>query len=204
MPLDDWIDSTRIPAYLFPDDKVRLWDELRDFPRGVNYFASQPLAVEFLQGDAWEGFELLDFATGNRKVVRGIILSNTCDISPENSRDVPPNVVFAPIVNLAKYLQLLSDNGKSKQSTNSFLETLKRQEITSAFYIPSAEGVEESIVLFDQLSSHPFSHFNSTTRRILFRLGQFGHYLLLIKLSIHFCRFQEKVNRYGGDVVPSD
>lgn len=196
MSLEDWIGS-KVPSYLFPADKHQLLSEIRSFRTNSNYFTSLSLGVELLQGDAWEGFELLDFTTGNRKVVKGVILSNTCDISAENSRDVVPNVLFAPLVDLSKYVKILQTAGKSEESTKSLVESLRRQEVTSAFYVPGTGELAESIVILDQISSHPVTHFLETTRRRLFRLGQFGHYLFLIKLSIHFCRFQEGVNRYG-------
>lgn len=201
MPLEDWIGS-KVPSYLFPADKHQLLSEIRSFPENTNYFTSLPLGVELLQGDAWEGFELFDFATSQRKVVKGLILSNTCDISPENPRDVVPNVVFAPLIDLSKYLHVLKVSGRSVESTDSLVGSLRRQEVTSAFYVPRWGDLAESIVLLDQISSHPVTHFLGTKRRCRFRLGQFAHYLLLIKLSIHFCRFQENVNRYG--TVPSN
>ncbi len=39
------------------------------------------------------------------KPVPGMILSNTCDIDLTNVRNFPSQVVYAPIINLAKYKQ---------------------------------------------------------------------------------------------------
>ncbi len=36
-----------------------------------------------LQGDGWRGFQLFLFDSGERRSVRGVVLSNSCDVDPE-------------------------------------------------------------------------------------------------------------------------
>lgn len=55
---------------------------------------------EMLQGDGWRGFQLFMFDPGDRRSVRGLVLSNSCNVDPDNPRDVPARVVFAPLVNV--------------------------------------------------------------------------------------------------------
>ena len=107
-----------LPSYLTPENKAELFSELKKFPNNFNYYLC-PHKETYLQGDAWRGFVAINFHTQESKMVSGVIISNSCDITPEN---------------------------------------------------PS-------------------------TKERLFVLNQFGFYLFLIKLSIHFTRFQEDVNR---------
>jgi len=75
---------------------------------------------------------------------------------------------------------------------------IKRQEITNAFYLPKKEHIiEESIVLLDNVNSCKVDYF--TERGIkgirLFTLSDYGFYLFIFKLSIHFTRVREDVER---------
>ena len=55
--------------------------------------------------------------------------------------------------------------------------------------------MEESSALFGDVRSQPLDHFMAGDRSLLFRLSDFGFYLFLFKLSIHFTRMLEGVER---------
>jgi len=148
-------------------------------------------------GDGWQGFIAINFHTGQRKDVSGVILSNSCDVSTDNSRSLPVNIVFAPLVSLSQYEQLLLANGKSSAQVGSQFNEIRNQKVTSMFYLPRLSGViEESIILLDDIHVHPLRDFLEVSHEPLFQLNQFAFYLFLIKLSIHFCRFQEDIQRF--------
>ena len=50
-----------------------------------------------------------------KKHVSGIIFSNTCDAAYENKRELPTNIVFAPVMKLASYITLLERAGLDKE-----------------------------------------------------------------------------------------
>ena len=86
-----------------PAQKV-LVSELKSLIDGADrgYFipaGSDGYKTEMLQGDGWRGFQIFSFKSGNVNAARGIVLSNSCDVSAENARVLPPKLTFAPIVN---------------------------------------------------------------------------------------------------------
>jgi hypothetical protein len=188
-----------LPPYLFEEDRRRLFDELSAFPSSKGFYLHpNALDDELLQGDGWFGLYVTNFYSLEQKSVSGLIISNSCDIDVKNTRDLPSNVVFAPLIPLGKYRALLESAGRTPEQIESKLSSIRAQRVSSVFYLPSDQhGPQEAIILLDQLYSHPLPAFLEADRRRLFRLGQYGFYLLLFKLSIHLSRFQEGVKRYA-------
>jgi hypothetical protein len=183
-----------LPPYLSPAQKELLYRELKSFPQKFSYYTSN-FADQLLQGDGWNGLTVLDFDTAQKKQVKAIILSNTCDIDPKNKRSVPPKIIFAPIVRLTKYHGLLSRDGLSDKEITDKINAIKRQEVTSIFYLPRGGKMDdEYIVSLDDLHSQPYNSFQQSEK--LFTLSQQGFYLFLLKLSIHFCRFNDGLIRF--------
>jgi hypothetical protein len=187
-----------LPKYLSPSEKSQLYSELSKFPDNTNfYLTDDSLKDDLLQGDGWRGFVAIDFASGSRKFVSGIVLSNSCDISPENHRDIPVKILFCPLIELAKYQDMLKSIGKNPDQILSITSSIKKQQVTSMFFLPEHAGViKESIILLDDIHAQPLASFVASERSSLFTLSQFGFYIFLLKLSIHFSRFQEGIKRF--------
>lgn len=188
---------TFLPKYLSPEQKDDLWSELRSFPQIDSYYDdSGDLADSVLQGDGWRGLIVLDFLTARQKPISGLVLSNSCDIAPGNRRRLPTNVVFAPMLPLDRYIQNLRAAGQTDHQITGLVDALRRQEVTTAFFLPGVEGQHpDRIALLDDVHSHPLSHFLTVNRSRRFRLSMVAFYVFVMKLSIHFCRFQEGVIR---------
>ncbi|MGI4720387.1 MAG: hypothetical protein ACRYGO_19060 [Janthinobacterium lividum] len=188
----------QIPSYLTQPQQVGLIKELRRFP-DCNFYTSRG-PNDALQGDGWTPFEVFSFNTGERKKTRGIILSNSCDISTENVRALPPKLTIAPVIALSSYRQLLAARGVSEERVESMLRQIKAQEVTSVFYLPAGGDLtEEHIVPLDEVHSIPSDYWaKAESRKKLFTLSQVGFYLFLMKLSIHFCRMHEAFDRDAG------
>ena len=199
---DDIFEQIRLflPKYLTPEQTRDLFAELSRFPDITSFYLNrEDLSGELLQGDGWRGFIAIDFSTGNRKAVSGVIISNSCDISPENTRDRPVNVLFAPLIDLMRYAAILQSVGKTEGQIENVLREIRRQRVTSIFYLPHCPGtIQESIILFDDLHAHPLTDFLHRERTAIFKLNQTAFYIFLIKLSIHFSRFQEGVQRFSA------
>jgi len=189
-----------LPKYLTEEQTRRLFSELGQFPDNFDFFTHRPdLQEQLLQGDGWRGFVVIDFITGHRKEVSGMILSNSCDVNPENERDLPVNVLFAPLIQLGRYAEILRRTGKTETQIETQIHNIKRQYVTSIFYVPECSGsISESIILLDDLHAHPLQDFLGRERRSLFTLNQYAFYILLIKLSIHFSRFREGIHRFDA------
>jgi len=191
----------QIPYYLTAEPAQKeLVEGLRALSEGATngYFfppERDPNANDILQGDGWRGFQIFSFASGNRITVRGIVLSNSCDVSPDNQRVIPPKITFAPIVRLSKLKERFQSSGLRPDQIESRLQAIKSQSITNMFYLP-ADGPldEEHVALLDDLHSMPLEVHRESAKK-LFTLSMVGFYLFVFKLSVHFCRLQENVDR---------
>ncbi len=189
----------QIPYYLTQDQKQGLTKALDDFMSGnrpITYYINQ-YKNETLQGDGWDELQIVRFKDGKRKNTKGIILSNTCDISLENKRDLPANIVFAPIISLQMYENLLTKSGLSIESIDSKIEAIRKQKITAILYLPKEGSLkEEYIAVLDDLHTIPLDCFNTLKNKDkIFTLSMVGFYLFLFKISVHFCRFHENIVR---------
>lgn len=198
----------QIPYYLTAEDQKALLEELIAISRGgtAEYLLGayrDSFKEVMLQGDGWRGFQLFLFETGERRSVRGIVLSNSCDVDPENPREVPARVIFAPLVKLAAFKALLDDSGIGAERVAAKIAAIKAQKTSNIFYLPSGGALEEEyVVRFDDAHNMPVAaHATSSDRQKLFTLSNTGFYMLALKLSVHFCRLQEKVNRKPSEAA---
>ncbi|MEO5329236.1 MAG: hypothetical protein H7829_13455 [Magnetococcus sp. THC-1_WYH] len=199
MVIDSDSIEKHIPYYLTKTQKEGLAKALSDFAncgaRDVGFYIDK-YPNEPLQGDGWAGLDVFSFENGARKRIKGIILSNTCDMSQENERTIPLKVVFAPVIRISKYTERLRESISSEEQIANKIRAIKNQEVTSMFYLPKSktEG-HDYIALLDDLHSIPAQNLKQEECKKIFTLSMFGFYLLLFKISVHFCRFHEGVNR---------
>jgi hypothetical protein len=129
------VDSIReqIPYYLTEDQKEGLVRALKDFPTGINYYLNG-YQDELLQGYGWTKLQVRRFETGEKQSILGIILSNTCDVSPDNKRDLPVKITFSPLIPLRAYISLLERTGIESNRIDSKVASIKEQKVTSIFF----------------------------------------------------------------------
>lgn len=189
----------QIPYYLTQDQREGLVNALKEFPENTNYYLeNHPVELKeaALQGDVFANLKVN--TPEGPMLKRGLIISNSCDIDCSNDRDFPVRALFTPLVSMERFVQFLKDLGKDKQSIASKVEAIKRQAITNIVYLPANAYFEESLIFLDDI--HQI--FTDELQDLLFEknklitLSQVGFYILLFKLSLHFCRFHEKVARY--------
>ena len=152
---------------------------------------------EILQGDAFPQMPFYAFEKDGVVQIMGMLISNTCDMSTDNKRAVPLENVVAAMIKLESYRQLLMRSIDDSERVDSMINDIKAQRVTNLFYLPrhpNSSLDEDYIVCFDRLISIP-SKFMKKAEQKVFTLGQFGFYMLLFKISVHFCRFHEKISR---------
>ncbi|MCA0405301.1 MAG: hypothetical protein LCH39_04025 [Proteobacteria bacterium] len=192
----------QIPYYLTsaPEQKAFIYD-LEQLLNGAKagYFAPNQFDMhrkEMLQGDGWGSFSVYSFKNSKLLSTRGIVISNSCDISVDNKRHRAPRVIFSPIIKLSAFEKRLIDLGIENKRIEDILSSIRRQHSTNTFYLPAEAPLEfESVVFFDDMHSMPLSDYNIESKSKIFTLTMAGFYLLIFKLSIHFCRLQENVIR---------
>jgi len=188
----------QIPYYLTKEQKDGCLRALRDFPDNINYYLYlDSYKNDWLQGDGWTKLQFRRFETGEVESVLGIVISNSCDISPDNKRDFPANITFAPLIPLATYVRLLETTGINLSQIQNKVISIKNQHVTNIFFLPSGGSLQEDhIVFLDRLYTIPARFFESEKEKSkVFSLSLIGFYMFLFKLSVHFCRFNERVTR---------
>jgi hypothetical protein len=198
------IDDIKIylPKFLSAESDRELFKGLKEFPENIDdrlytdYLKDSKLIY---QGDGIQDMLVVNLPQTEIKPVPSMIFSNTCDIDLNNQRNFPSQVVYAPIFNFEKYQSsLLRNSKKSKDQIFDHILSIKKQEITQIFYLPKLDGkLDESIVFLDRVNNFPNSIIDreSIPTKRLFTLSDYGAYLFLLKLSIHFTRIQDKVER---------
>ena len=211
---DDTLELIRtfLPKYLTPELEEKLFNTVNEnFPLSIDpNLIYSVLDNNYYQGDALVDIPFSNFEKDsfNMAYLSGILLSNSCDISSENVRLENPNFQFATIFSLDEYILLLEDRKIGEEKIRSFVQTLKSNRISNLFYLPEKKNgelviIKESFVRFDLnvtlpaviFESEHYSKDYAPDGDRLFSFTNYGFYLFLIKLSIHFCRFREGVFR---------
>ena len=110
--------------------------------------------------------------------------------------------MYAPIIRFDKYKAMLQKSSIPASRLVNHLEDIKAQKVSQILYLPKGGKMDyEGIVFFDRAISLPLtSNFVETKcTDKLFTLSNFGLYLFLLKLSVHFTRIQERINRSTGE-----
>lgn len=202
MPIDSEYMKLHLPHYLATENRdtlIKNLESIRD-GRSANYLIGthrDPFMEEMLQGDGWRGFQKFNFYTGEICSIRGLVISNSCDIDPNNPRALPTQITFAPLVKLSQYEEILRRSWTDTLRIQNRLDSIRDQKTTNIFFLPEGGQLSEDYIInFDDISSMPASlHMESKEREKLFTLSDTGFYLLVFKLSVHFCRLQENINR---------
>ena len=191
-----------LPKYLSSASQQELFGNLKSFPDNIDqriytdYLKSSPVIY---QGDGLNDLLIVDLPNTEIKQRPAMVLSNTCDIDPSNKRPYPSQIVYAPIIKLDKYIDLITTKSNlDKNQIKTHLSTIRKQRYTQIFYLPLLDNViEESIVFLDRIYnvSNDFVDRDTLSKIRLFSLSDYGNYLFLFKLSLHFMRIQDSVER---------
>jgi|GEM_PF-196404 len=207
---------TFLPKYLTPELTESLFKVVReDFPSSSDpskVYIELDDSTSFYQGDNINDipFSFFEESKGTFKTVyfKGVIMSNTCDISSANERLESPYIQFAGTFLLNDYINILEQKKINRSRIDSFLADLRLNKISNLFYLPAKfkednEVFPESFIRFDlnvSLNLNLFS--NERYNKAYFPIGDrnfsfsnYGFYLFIIKLSIHYSRIREGVFR---------
>ena len=194
-----------LPQYLSDTSLQQLKEELAKFPtdgtKDTVYTSALSRADYLLQGDGVAEMNYVDFPNTNVRQINAILMSNTCDMSTDNKRMNPCRIMYAPILNFAKYEEKLRRDFPIERANN-HLKDIKAQQISQILYLPKGGKLRyEGIVFFDRAISIPLSEetVKLMCNKKLFTLSNFGLYLFLFKMSFHFTRIQERIDRITGE-----
>ena len=206
--MNNLIDELRmfLPKFLSAESTKELLDLFKDFPENIDgrFYSSFLKDNDIVfQGDGLQNIPVIELPKTDIKYSKCIILSNTCDIDLSNKRLFPSSICYAPIISLNNYYNLLiSKSQKPESDIKSHIEDIRKQRITQILYLPKGSGLnDESIVFLDKINNIQNHHIDRNNSNRLFVLSDYGLYILLLKISIHFTRIQEKVDRFKGVIL---
>ena len=190
-----------LPKYLSQEATEKLFQDLKDFPENIH----KRLYGDILgkENDVFQGDGIIDLPVVNLpdEVVRNgkvMILSNTCDINLDNKRIFSPRIMYCPILRLSSFVEMLGKRGISVERIAQFVNVIKNQEVSSIFYLPQGNDLEEDyIAILENINNCDIKVIQKeeVIDRRLFSLSNYGFYLFLFKLSIHFTRIREAIER---------
>ena len=199
IPRLDVLDDFKIflPKYLSEGSQSALFDELKNYPSNLNQrFYTNKRKNTLLQGDGLDNVLAPDHVRKSFRKVKGFLVSNSCDVSRENKRLYRPQLSFAPIVDLAKWEKILLESGKNATSVSGHINAIREQKITPFFFLPKTSSLKnDCFVRFDCIFSVPSEFLKEPQEEKIFTLSNYGFYVLLFKLSVHFTRVQESIDR---------
>ena len=196
-----------LPQYLSAESYTEIKDELKKFAAcgTADMYTYQLTGYNMIfQGDGISDLPYYDATTEACHHANVLVLSNTCDISQDNTRLNHINICIAPILNLQKYEKMLITKGYKESQIIAHINDIKNQSITHIFYLPRNRNMDyDAIVCLDKICSLDRRKFpdNQVVEKRLFTLSDVGFYLFLLKLSIHFTRIREKIDRRKGVIL---
>lgn len=196
-----------LPTFLSQGSENAFLDEVRNFLRHSEnrlfYTDALRLRPFVFQGDGLQNLLVINLPDTATKRGTGIVLSNSCDINPSNERLFQASICYAPIFSLPAYLDALRKHFPEERVASHERE-LRRQSVTQIFFLPQGGKLaNDAIVFLDRIISiaNDTIDRNNLSDRRLFTLSDFGAWLFTLKLSIHFCRIRDKVDRIAGVIA---
>jgi hypothetical protein len=200
--------SIFLPQYLTEDMKDVLKNELGQFTSGGiarSLFTSQLASTDSVyQGDGLNGLLVVNLPDTRIAQSKSLVISNTCDVDPSNKRLFPSMIAYCPIFSLEKYRSMLESNGVyDSMRIEQHLDDIRKQFVTQIFYLPPSGSDGEGLVFLDRVCHCASENIDRSKLKDmrLFTLSQFGHYLFLFKLSIHFTRMNDGVVRGKSETI---
>ncbi len=190
-----------LPKSLSPSSEEKLFQDLESFSNGYDnqnwYLTHLVNEPELYQGDLVDNlpFNFID----HQIIGKGLLISNTCDMALDNEkkRIYDSYIMYAPLFDINKYQKKLLEKYDLQRITN-HIDQIKNQKTTNTMYFKDYNFFAR----LDMLQSISIGKYLSEILKNRINcLSQFSWYLMLYKISIHFCRMQEGLDR--DILVPS-
>src|SRR5206468_4209197 len=114
------------------------------------------------QGDGLADLPVISLPDTTVRSAKVMVISNTCDITADNRRVTPKQILYCPLIRLSAYETELHANLPNETARiTSHIQSVRRQECSSMFYLPPFPGDnEERIALFDRINNHDMQTLN--------------------------------------------
>lgn len=195
----------------FKGEIADYWASMKKLPNydySKFYATYTEYANNILQGDGIKELKFIQLPDEEVSSGVGIVISNSCDIEQENKRKFSTRIIYAPLMKLEAYSDMLKNakkedaSGKpttqkkyTQKEIDTHLEDIRKQRIGQIFYLPKCQSLNgEAIVFFDNLCStdnDSVSRDNLTDSR-MFSLSAYGWHVFLERLAHFFTKLSEE------------
>lgn len=188
-----------LPQYLSEESLRDLFAQLKDFPENLTsmYLASIKYPDEVLQADIIDDIPVFDLPDTSMKKSKVLVISNSCDNDIANSRLFPMSISYVPILKFDSLITKLRSLEIPSQKIDSFIENVKKQTLTNVIFLPRGTVFDEDLVAFldRSLNINQSKFLKLAKNNKIATMSNYGFYIFLLKLSIHFTRIREKIDR---------
>lgn len=196
-----------LPTFLSQGSQTAFLDEIKHFLASSSkpFYTSALLDQSIIfQGDGIDGLLVTNLPDPRIAPAPAMVFSNTCDIDPSNERLFDAALTYAPIMHLDRYVGMLRAKKFPEERIAAHERDIRQQLITQIFFLPKGGRlVGDCLVFLDHVSSAASDSVDRSRLGItrLFTLSDFGAWLFALKLSIHFCRVRDRVDRTSGAIL---
>ena len=180
------------------------WESMKKLPLYdySKFYTTYPDYANIItQGDVIGSLSTIKLPDPTVYPATGIILSNTCDIAPENKRKFSSRIIYAPLLVLEAYIDLLKsaedEQGNKEYSDKqigSHIDDLRNQKVSQVFYLPKDELLsKEALIFFDTLCSTTNESVkrDDLSEKRLLSLSAYGWHIFLEKLAHFFTKMSD-------------
>ncbi|MBU2619706.1 MAG: hypothetical protein KKE83_08480 [Proteobacteria bacterium] len=198
-----------LPQYLSSGSQKTLFRDLEQFPQNIDkrFYSQGSLSdVNYFQGDGVKDVFCINLPSADIRPAPVVLLSNSCDLDQANERFAPLSAIYTPVFNLEKYKNALEKSGIDQERVNTHVANIKKQQVSHIFYLPKNEQLTyDAIIFLDKINHISASELykKPASEKRIFSLGNLGFYVFLVKLSIHFTRIREGLDRSAPQLLAS-
>ncbi len=192
--------ETYMPYWLSARERQQMYEQLKTLG-SLPYYSNDEVGKAWLQGDLLADFPYWHHEGAQMGMARAkvLVISNSCDIASDNRRSMAISMSVVPIYSSAALGSVFGSEGLSDVQINTKMDAIRKQEVASMFFLPASGNLKcDSVADFSRVQSTPFELAVESAPMRLEVLSQPGHWLLLVKLAIHFCRLRDEVRRGLG------
>ena len=198
-----------LPYYLTDESLQKMFEDIDKMVQtGYNnriYTSALENEKMIFQGDGLKKMKTVFLPDEEVCESKAIVFSNSCDLNQENIRPFPSKITYSPITRLSSYIEVLKEKKIKEKQIAEHIENIKKQRYTQILFLPQhPNGPEEDCMVFLDRINHCDNESidrESLAKNKVFTLNNFGLYLFLLKLSIHFTRIREKIDRDNGKIM---
>ena len=170
---------------------------MQESASGSIYLSGIKYPDEVLQADIIDNIPVFNLPDPSMQKSKVLVISNSCDNDASNLRLFPMSITYVPILKFAKVIDTLESANIPPERVKSFVQDVQNQTLTNIIFLPKGTIFDEDLIAFldKALSINQSKFLELAKNNKIATMSNYGFYIFLLKLSIHFTRIKEKIDR---------